>query len=527
MSKLLKNNSFLRDLLAVLVFCILLGGVVVWWSSYEAKPPRELGLSTFTVMQGGTGTTTLTQGAVLYGYGTSSFRSVGPCGDGKVLGWLSNVPICDTDDSGGGSASIDFNPLSAAYFVGTSTATTTITGGLYATLISAPYFHATSSTATSTFNSGIKATTIGTGLVISSSGNLGQYQGTACTNQFARSLNASGVATCASVASTDVDSTIAVSARNITVAGTASQIVSSAGAQDLTADRTWTLSLANALSFPNTFYSLTGTTTLFSSASTTIGNLTVGLLTATSTATSTFTGGIQTKAINATTASSTINGLVINGGGVKLDTILNCSGGIITSAAGVLSCNTTAFASSGTTITVAGTANQITSSAGAQDLSTNRTWTLSLPTQVIFPNTFTSPTGTSTLFASASSTIGNLTVGTFVATSTEEKIFSITVASTSPAFIGGTNIPIVSYARYALELTQYRCWADGGTSVVLGMTDGTNATETVTCATTLTSDTDVGTNDQFTIGELKYLDFGTVTGAVNYVTFEAYGYVRR
>lgn len=36
-------------------------------------------------------------------------------------------------------------------------------------------------------------------------------------------------------------------------------------------------------------------------------------------------------------------------------------------------------------LTVAGTANQITSSAGAQDLSADRTWTLSLPTHVIFP----------------------------------------------------------------------------------------------------------------------------------------------
>lgn len=34
------------------------------------------------------------------------------------------------------------------------------------------------------------------------------------------------------------------------------------------------------------------------------------------------------------------------------------------------------------TITVAGTSNEITSSAGAQDLSANRTWTLSLPTRI-------------------------------------------------------------------------------------------------------------------------------------------------
>ena len=39
-------------------------------------------------------------------------------------------------------------------------------------------------------------------------------------------------------------------------------------------------------------------------------------------------------------------------------------------------------------LTVAGTANQLTSSAGAQDLSANRTWTLSLPNHVIFPSSF-------------------------------------------------------------------------------------------------------------------------------------------
>ena len=41
-------------------------------------------------------------------------------------------------------------------------------------------------------------------------------------------------------------------------------------------------------------------------------------------------------------------------------------------------------------ITIAGTANQITSSAGAQDLSSDRTWTLSLPSLVVFPVAATS-----------------------------------------------------------------------------------------------------------------------------------------
>jgi hypothetical protein len=41
-----------------------------------------------------------------------------------------------------------------------------------------------------------------------------------------------------------------------------------------------------------------------------------------------------------------------------------------------------AKAATATTVTIAGTANQITSSAGAQDLSANRTWTLSLPQNI-------------------------------------------------------------------------------------------------------------------------------------------------
>ncbi len=40
-----------------------------------------------------------------------------------------------------------------------------------------------------------------------------------------------------------------------------------------------------------------------------------------------------------------------------------------------------AYAAQATTITIAGTANQITSSAGAQSLAANRTWTLSIPSQ--------------------------------------------------------------------------------------------------------------------------------------------------
>jgi len=76
-----------------------------------------------------------------------------------------------------------------------------------------------------------------------------------------------------------------------------------------------------------------------------------------------------------------------------------------------------AYAAQATTLTIAGTASQITSSAGAQSLAANRTWTLSLPNYLTFPLTFTSLFGTTTNFSTASSTIGKLTAGSITATS--------------------------------------------------------------------------------------------------------------
>ncbi len=104
----------------------------------------------------------------------------------------------------------------------------------------------------------------------------------------------------------------------------------------------------------------------------------------------------------------------------------------------------------------------------------------------------------------------------------EMKLKDATVASTSAYWYSGGMLPIGSN-KDGLELTQYRCWVEGGTSVVLSLSDGNNHTETVTCGTSVTSDTDVATNDTFTADEKMYLRFGTITGSVISVHFEAYG----
>ncbi len=60
-------------------------------------------------------------------------------------------------------------------------------------------------------------------------------------------------------------------------------------------------------------------------------------------------------------------------------------------------------------LTIAGTAGQITSSAGGQDLSADRTWTLSLPNHVIFPGNFQVANSTTTNSTTTSQYILNLT----------------------------------------------------------------------------------------------------------------------
>lgn len=129
-----------------------------------------------------------------------------------------------------------------------------------------------------------------------------------------------------------------------------------------------------------------------------------------------------------------------------------------------------------TTITVAGTANQVTSSAGAQDLSANRTWTLSLPSPTLFPGnvsvagltntgieqvqTFDSPTntwtkdaaifcGTNAFFTSGATTCGITAVGNLPAST--ERYGQLTVIATGT--ITFTNIAAIHASDYQTSRT--------------------------------------------------------------------------
>lgn len=73
-----------------------------------------------------------------------------------------NLTVSGTCTGCAAGSSINYNPFTAASFVATSTATSTFVGGLYARLVSAPYFHATSTTATSTFAGPLDVTSTAT-----------------------------------------------------------------------------------------------------------------------------------------------------------------------------------------------------------------------------------------------------------------------------------------------------------------------------------------------------------------------------
>lgn len=249
----------MKKLLITTLF-LPLSALAAWWNPFTWNEPQNLGATpALTVPQGGTGTTTFTGGYLLMGstqlriteVATTSVTCTGTasCTGFTVVG-TSPITISATGGSGVGTVSTSTSPTIGNLAYWTSKDAWPETLGTVAT---------TSLTAT---------------LPLSLSNPI------------------SVIGDTASVLTVDLTGYVPTT-RTITVAGTANQIDSNAGAQDLSANRTWTLSLPNNVIFPNTFSAHSGTSTLFSSASSTVGNLTVGLLSATSTATSTFIGGVS------------------------------------------------------------------------------------------------------------------------------------------------------------------------------------------------------------------------------------------
>lgn len=447
------------------------------------------------------------------------------------------------DNSYGFITGIFTNPLSVGYLVASSSATSTFSGGLYGSLISAPYFHATSSTATSTLEGGLKIRAGG----LSISGLSGVLKADSGVVN-----NAANGTDYTLITATTCSGTDKVSA--ITAAGaitcTTDETSAGGGTYAWTPSTSWgalAQATSSILAFPQALIS-----------STTIGRLTIPSLTSTSTATSTFAGGVQSTQFNATTASSTFNGLVLSGGGAQIQTLKSCSNGVTTDASGTLICNTATYVQTSRQLTIAGTANQITSSAGAQDLSADRTWTLSFPSNITFPNSIFAHSASTTLARFSSTTIGQLTSGIIFATSTLQiptgstpvvdaigKIaldttdnqlliatstnasypvviplksrISFKVASTTePFFTGFSSGKIIGLPSYddGYLATHLTCSVWGGTSIVVTFTTGGADSNNVTCAVA-TSTTVLTSNNSVSALAGAGIKTGTVTGTPN------------
>lgn len=106
---------------------------------------------------------------------------------------------------------------------------------------------------------------------------------------------------------------------------------------------------------------------------------------------------------------------------------------------------------------------------------------------------------------------------------TKFKIWSATIASTTPELISGGLLPIpVDLDGYTM--TEIRCKTVGGTSQVVAVEDeSTNSTEDITCLNTVTSDDGSITNAAVTAAEEMYIDFGATTGAIDYVSISVFG----
>lgn len=122
------------------------------------------------------------------------------------------------------------------------------------------------------------------------------------------------------------------------------------------------------------------------------------------------------------------------------------------------------------TITVAGTANQLTSSAGAQDLSANRTWTLSFPTLIVNPNAST------TLFSNFTKAFFGAT-----ATTTIDSTGNVVIPSGSGLTITGKSDGCGTFATGVLNSTGTPCGSGGGT---FSFTPTSNFGQTANATTT-------------------------------------------
>lgn len=485
--------------------------------------------------------------------------------------------------------------------------TTTFSGGLYADIVASPIFHATSSTASSTFMGGIVSNILdcSQALETDSAGNIicgtdatGGGSGNTTWELLTNSRFLAPTTTVAVVIGTttsptgdnDISSALTVTGTstdtNALFQGFDSSLneiftVFTNGSANLQGSTASFQLTDNNTSAEASFYAEDGVggKAFFQSndgntdvtlqtndafATLTLDTNGLGDIVLDTSATSTFTFGLQTSDIihvGSTTASSTFTGGILANsleltnplgytyGGLNADV-----SGYSTGLFGVISNVPTDVDTLGEIETIIGSQNilletEIDACSELVALLDDETGTCGGAVFSTSP-TLTSPVFTSTTtitgisnFASSTqlfldsigqvgydTTSGNVILATssdsaqtgVVIGEASTTLYAFQVSSTSPDFVSGGLIDMPSHIL-AQELVSVWCKADAGTSVAINFSDGTNDTNAVTCTTTgsmfaLTS------NTSFTTNEAIRLEIGTVTGSVDYVTMRVYGY---
>jgi hypothetical protein len=154
------------------------------------------------------------------------------------------------------------------------------------------------------------------------------------------------------------------------------------------------------------------------------------------------------------------------------------------------------------------------------------TWDFGGATFLEIPNG-TGPTANDPGEIAHDTTDNQLVVDDYVMGRAVDRIWSVTVASTSVAFIEGGLLKVPTELD-GYTMTAIRCSVQNGTSKVVAVEDeSANSTEDITCATSVTSDDGSITNASVTAAEEMYVDFGATSGAVDYVTISVYGTLTR
>jgi hypothetical protein len=135
----------------------------------------------------------------------------------------------------------------------------------------------------------------------------------------------------------------------------------------------------------------------------------------------------------------------------------------------------------------------------------------------------TNPTANDVGELAHDTTDNQLILDDFVVATAVQKIWSATIASTSPALISGGLMKIPTQLD-GYTITAIRCSVQGGTSQVIAVEDeSANSSEDITCGTSVTSDDGSITNATYTAAEESYIDFGATSGAVDYVAISVFG----